>query len=53
MAVISFGNCYLILKARAMGFDTLIMGMRDADALRSLFSIPEDEAVMAVIAIGY
>jgi len=46
-------NCYLILKARAMGFDTLIMGMRDADALRSLFSIPEDEAVMAVIALGY
>ena len=27
-------NCYLILKARAMGFDTLIMGMRDADELR-------------------
>ena len=46
-------NCYLILKARAMGFDTLIMGRRDADALRSLFSIPEDEAVMAVIALGY
>ena len=42
-------NCYLILKARAMGFDTLIMGMRDADALRNLFSIPENETVMAVI----
>ncbi len=46
-------NCYLILKARAMGFDTLIMGMRDADALRTLFSIPENEAIMAVIALGY
>ena len=46
-------NCYLILKARAMGFDTLIMGMRDADALRSLFSIPESETVMAVISLGY
>jgi nitroreductase len=46
-------NCYLILKARAMGFDTLIMGMREADKLRTLFSIPENEAVMAVIALGY
>ena len=46
-------NCYLILKARAMGFDTLIMGMRDADKLRELFSIPENEAVMAVISLGY
>lgn len=46
-------NCYLILQARAMGFDTLIMGMRDADKLRELFAIPENEAVMAVIALGY
>lgn len=46
-------NCYLVLKARAMGFDTLIMGMRDADALRALFSIPERESVMAVISLGY
>lgn len=46
-------NCYLVLQARAMGFDTLIMGMRDADKLRQLFSIPENETVMAVIALGY
>jgi nitroreductase len=46
-------NCYLIMKARAMGFDTLIMGMRDADALRTLFNIPESETIMAVIALGY
>ena len=46
-------NCYLILKARAMNFDTLIMGMRDADALRKLFEIPENETVMAVISLGY
>lgn len=46
-------NCYLILKARAMGFDTLIMGMRDADKLRELFSIPGNETIMAVIALGY
>ena len=46
-------NCYLILKARAMGFDTLIMGMRDADALRNLFSIPTNETITAVISLGY
>ena len=49
----SLSNCYLILKARAMGFDTLIMGMRDANKLRELFSIPENETVMAVISLGY
>jgi nitroreductase len=46
-------NCYLILKARAMGFDTLIIGMREADKLRELFGISENETVMAVIALGY
>ena len=46
-------NCYLVLQARAMGFDTLIMGMREADKLRQLFAIPDNEAVMAVIALGY
>ena len=44
---------FLILKARSMGFDTLIMGGRDADALRGIFPIPENETVMAVIALGY
>ena len=46
-------NAYLVLKARDMGFDTLIMGMRDSEAIRSLFSIPENEEVMAVISLGY
>ena len=46
-------NAYFILKARAKGFDTLIMGMRDSDALRTLFNIPENEAIMAVISLGY
>ena len=46
-------NAFLILKARAMGFDTLILGGRDAEGLRTLFEIPEDERVMAVIALGY
>ena len=46
-------NCYLILKARAMGFDTLIMGMRYSEALRTIFGIPAEETVMAVISLGY
>ena len=46
-------DAYLILKARDMGFDTLIMGTRDSDGLRTLFDIPENETVMAVIALGY
>jgi nitroreductase len=46
-------DAHLILKARAMGFDTLIMGGRDADALRALFNIPEEETIMAVLALGY
>lgn len=46
-------NAYFVLKARAMGFDTLIMGMRDSNALRALFNIPESETIMAVIALGY
>ncbi len=46
-------NAYFILKAREMGFDTLIMGMREADRLRELFAIPENEMILAVIALGY
>ena len=46
-------NAYLVLKARAMGFDTLIMGMRDSDAIRACLDIPENETIMAVIALGY
>ncbi|MBO4920242.1 MAG: nitroreductase family protein [Erysipelotrichaceae bacterium] len=45
-------NAYLILKASEMGYDTLIMGLRDEDRLRAYFSIPEDEIIMPVIAIG-
>jgi Nitroreductase len=46
-------NAYLVLKARDMGFDTLIMGMRDSDLLRELFQIPENEMILAVISLGY
>ena len=46
-------NAYLVLKARDMGFDTLIMGMRESDKLRALFNIPEEEMILAVISLGY
>lgn len=45
-------NAYLLLKAKDLGYDTLIMGLRDEDKLRQLFSIQEDEIMLPVIAIG-
>ena len=45
-------DAYLVLAAADMGYDTLIMGIRDSDALREILSIPDTEEVMAVIAIG-
>ena len=45
-------DAYLTLAASNAGYDTLIMGIRDADAIRTALSIPEDEEIMSVIAIG-
>lgn len=45
-------NENLILAARDIGFDTLIMGLRDAGGLRVLLGIPKNENIMSVIAIG-
>lgn len=45
-------NCYLLLKAAELDYDTLIMGIRDEEALRAYFEIPEDEIILPVIAIG-
>lgn len=45
-------NSYFVLAARAAGFDTLIMGGRDAEGLRSLLDIPENEEIMTAIAVG-
>lgn len=42
----------LLLKAYELGLGTLVMGIRDAQSLRKLLSIPETQAVMAVIAVG-
>ena len=43
----------LILKARELGLDTLIMGIRDADSLREILGIDGDQEVVSVIAVGY
>ena len=45
-------DAYLILAAKDAGYDTLIMGIRDADVLREKLSIPENEQIMSVIAVG-
>lgn len=46
-------NALLCLKATDIGLDTVILGLRDADALRKALNIPETEDVGAVIAVGY
>ena len=43
----------LILRARELGLYTLIMGIRDEKAIREALSIPENELLGAVIAVGY
>lgn len=45
-------NENLILKAAELDLSTLIMGLRDADKIRELLSIPEEETIVAVIAVG-
>ena len=45
-------NENLILKAAELGLSTLIMGLRNADKIREILSIPESETIVAVIAVG-
>ena len=45
-------DAYLIMAAADAGLDTLIMGIRDADAIREILEIPENEEIMSVIAVG-
>ena len=50
---LGLANQLLILKAKEMGYDTLIMGIRDGEKLRECLEIPDTEEVVAVIAVGY
>ena len=45
-------DAYLILAAADAGYDTLIMGIRDADIIRAALGIPGNEEIMSVIAVG-
>ena len=42
----------LILKACQMGYGSLIMGIRDAEAIRKMLQIPNEEIITSVVAIG-
>ena len=45
-------DAYLVLAASNAGYDTLIMGIRDAGVIRAKLNIPDNEEIMSVIAIG-
>lgn len=36
-----------------MGLGTLVMGIRDGEALKTALDIPNEETVVSVIAVGY
>ena len=46
-------DAYLVLAAKNAGLDTLIMGIRNPEAIREALEIPENEDIMSVIAVGY
>lgn len=46
-------NALLLLKAADLGLDSIVLGLRDADAIRRLLNIPDEETVVSVIGIGY
>lgn len=50
---LGLANENLILKATEMGLGTLVMGIRDGKKLKELLGIPEEQAVVSVIALGY
>lgn len=43
----------LLLKATDMGLGTLVMGLRDAEKIRALLNIPEEETIVSVVSVGY
>lgn len=49
---LGLANMLFMLKARELNLDTLIMGIRDGKKIKEALSIPENQEVMAVIAVG-
>ncbi len=45
-------NALLLLKATDLGLDSIVLGLRDAEAIRTLLDIPQEEVVVSVIGIG-
>lgn len=46
-------NMNLLLKATELGLSTLVMGIRDEQKIKEIFAIPDSQAVVSVIALGY
>ena len=46
-------NALLLLKATELGLASIVLGLRDAEAIRTLLDIPDNEVVVSVIGIGY
>ncbi len=46
-------NENFLLKAKELGLDTLVMGIRDGEKIREMLQIPENEIIVSVIALGY
>lgn len=46
-------NQVLLLRAKELGLDTLVMGIRDEAKIRNLLHIDPNEIIVSVIALGY
>ena len=45
-------SAYFVLAAKNHGWDSLILGIRDAEKIKAIMGIPDDETLTAVIALG-
>ena len=36
-----------------MGLDSIVLGLRDADKIRTSLAIPGEESIVSIIALGY
>ena len=45
-------SAYFVLAAKDHGWDSLILGIRDAAKVKELMGIPDDETLTSVIALG-
>jgi nitroreductase len=50
--ILAFTMPIFSLRQKNIGYDTLIMGLRDGQKIREILAIPENEEVLSVIAIG-